>query len=47
MRKLTKKRHIINISNGIFILSDKNKMFLMFLQEDTLLHLKVTVKDNK
>ena len=44
MKQLTEKEHIINISNGVCTLSDKNKkmitkmqmtknrMFLMFLQ---------------
>ena len=53
-----KKGHIINISNGVCTLSDKNKkmiakvqmiknmMFPMFLKAETLFSLKTIVEDN-
>ena len=56
--KLIGKRHNINISNGVYILSGKNKkmmakvhmtknrMFSMFLQVEILFNLKATIEDN-
>ena len=56
--QLIGKRHSINISNGVYILSRKNKkmiakvhmtknrMFSMFLQIEILFNLKATIEDD-